>query len=101
MDPLSDCEAIPLTSTITRKKRHRAGTVRVSLLAPDQLRTYWWWLGRCAECGRPHLGRSRDLEHVTRERRLPCGHWVTIVVARTYRQDALFSRTYAQDQRAA
>ncbi len=93
-DALSDCEVVPLTTTITRGKPPRnADTCRVSLLKPDSLRTYWHYLARCPKCGRPHLGRARDLERVTGTRRLPCGHWIVVVVARTYAQDPLFLLT--------
>lgn len=65
-------------------RRREAVTCRVSLLFPDEQRTLWHYLARCPVCGRPHLGRARDLSAVTVTRRLPCRHWVTIVVARTY-----------------
>jgi hypothetical protein len=64
--------------------RRDAQTVRVSLLFPSGRRTRWWYLDRCPVCGCPHLGRAATLEAVTATRRLPCRHWVTIVVARTY-----------------
>ena len=67
-------------------KRREAITCRVSLLIPDDQRRWWHYLARCPVCGRPHLGRSRELTDVTGIRRLPCRHWVTIVVARTYGQ---------------
>ena len=81
-----------LPATIVRRagwKRREAITCRVSLLVPDELRTWWHFLARCPVCGRPHQGRSRELAGVTGVRRLPCRHWVVIVVARTYgRQDS-------------
>lgn len=61
-----------------------AVTCRVSLLAPQGRRTRWWYVARCPVCGRAHLARVRDLESVTATRRLPCGHWVAVVIARTY-----------------
>jgi hypothetical protein len=61
-------------------------TVRVSLLVPAGRRTRWWYLATCSICRAPHLGRARELADVTGKRRLPCGHWVDIVVARTYGQ---------------
>lgn len=64
--------------------RRDAVQCRVSLLAPSGRRTYWWYLATCAVCRRPHLGRVPELVDVTVVRRLPCGHWVEIVVARTY-----------------
>ena len=67
-------------------RRREAVTCRVSLLVPDELRTFYHYLARCPLCGRPHIGRSRELDGVTRTRRLPCGHWVTVVVARVYSQ---------------
>jgi hypothetical protein len=67
-------------------RRREALTCRVSLLEPSQHRRWWHYLCRRPACGSPHLGRSRDLAGVTGMRRLPCGHWVTIVVARTYGQ---------------
>ena len=56
----------------------------VSLLWPSAHRQCWWYLVRCRVCGAPHLGRARELADVTRTRRLPCGHRVQVVVARTY-----------------
>ena len=67
-------------------RRREAMTARVSLLVPDEQRTRWHYLVRCPACGRPHLGRSRELTGVTGTRRLPCRHWVIIVVARSYGQ---------------
>lgn len=82
------------TATIPRATagaRHSRGgsrrdpaTARVSLLTPTKRRTRWWYLATCPVCRSPHLGRGRDLADVTGTRRLPCGHWVAIVVARTY-----------------
>jgi len=63
-------------------RRREAITCRVSL--PDDQRRWWHYLARCPVCGRPHLGRSRELADVTGVRRLPCRHWVIIVGARTY-----------------
>ncbi len=81
-----------LPGAIVRQRRpagQRPATCRVSLLVPSGRRTRWWYLATCPVCLRPHLGRSRDLPGVTGTRRLPCGHWVAIVVARTYgRTDA-------------
>jgi hypothetical protein len=65
-------------------RRREVITCRVSLLAPDEQRKWWRYLGRCPVCGRPHLGRSPEPASVTGTRRLPCRHWVVIVVARTY-----------------
>jgi hypothetical protein len=56
----------------------------VSLLWPSSRRRCWWYLVRCSLCGAPHLGRARELADVTRTRKLPCGHRVQVVVARTY-----------------
>ncbi len=64
--------------------RRDAAPCRVSLLAPSGRRTRWWYLAACPVCRRPHLGRAPDLADVTVVRRLPCGHWTEIVVARTY-----------------
>lgn len=64
-------------------KPRDAATCRVSLLAPSGRRTRWWSIARCPVCGTAHLCRSVTLEGVTRTRRLPCGHWVAIVIART------------------
>lgn len=65
-------------------KRRDAVTCRVSVLVPSGRRTRWWYLAACPVCLRPHLGRAEELAQVTITRRLPCGHWVEIVVARTY-----------------
>jgi len=65
-------------------QRDREPVAYVSLLWPAGRRTCWWYLVRCRDCGLPHLGRARELADVTRTRRLPCGHWVTIMIARTY-----------------
>lgn len=62
----------------------RAVTCRVSLLVPSGRRTRWWYVATCPVCLRPHLGRAKELAGVTGTRRLPCKHWVNIVVARTY-----------------
>jgi hypothetical protein len=35
-------------------------------------------------CLLPHLGRTRKLADVTGTRRLPCGHLITVTIARTY-----------------
>jgi len=64
--------------------RPEALICRVSLLAPQGRRTHWWYLACCPECRQPHHGRSRDLEAVAETRRLSCGHWVTVVIARVY-----------------
>jgi hypothetical protein len=60
--------------------------VYVSLLLPrhEPPRTQHWYVARCPECGEPHLGHARDLAFVTGPRRLPCGHPVTVMIARTY-----------------
>lgn len=76
-----------LPATVTWRaggERREAITCRVSLLVPDELRTWWHYLARCPVCGRPHVGRRRDLASVTGVRRLPCGHKVAVVAARTY-----------------
>ena len=65
-------------------RRRDAVTCRVSLLAPGGRRRWWHYLARCPVCGSPHLGRGRELADVTGTRRLPCQHWVLVVVARTY-----------------
>ena len=65
-------------------RRREAITCRVSLLLPNEHRVMWHYLTRCPACGDAHVGRSRSLAGVTVTRRLPCGHWVTVVVARTY-----------------
>lgn len=64
--------------------RRAAVTCRVSPLVPSGWRTWWWFLGRGPLCGTPFLGRARQLEGVTRERRGQCGHRLIVVVARTY-----------------
>jgi hypothetical protein len=58
-------------------------TCHVSLLSPHGRRTFWWYVAHCPVCGRPHLGRARDLKSVTVTRQLPCNHWVAIAIART------------------
>jgi hypothetical protein len=83
--------ALSVTRRPVRARRQRAAerreaalTCRVSLLVPSGRRTRWWYLATCPACGAPHLGRAGELADVTGTRRLPCHHWVTIVVARTY-----------------
>jgi len=71
--------------------RKTSPTVRIppayaSYLLPHGRRTWHWYLVRCPACGAPHLGRARELADVTRTRRLPCGHQVQVVIARTYGQ---------------
>jgi hypothetical protein len=74
---------------IIRQARPRAASrrdapiCRVSLLTPRGRRTFWWYIALCPACGQPHLGRARDLKSVTVTRRLPCRHWVAIVIAQT------------------
>ena len=65
-------------------RRREAITCRVSLLLPSEHRKLWHYLCRCPLCGSPHMGRARELRGVTGMRRLPCGHWIVVVVARTY-----------------
>lgn len=65
-------------------KQRDAETCRVSLLPPGYRRKQYHYLARCPVCGAPHLGRARELTDVTVTRRLPCKHWVVIVVARVY-----------------
>jgi hypothetical protein len=83
---------IPRPAVTGRRKRaarrRDAVTCRVSLLAPGGRRTKWWYLATCPACGAPHLGRARELADVTGTRRLPCRHWVVVVVARTYGREA-------------
>ena len=69
-----------------RRRRPEAPAAFASLLVPSGRRTCWWYLITCRSCRAPHLGRSPELDSVTGPRRLPCGHWVTVVVARTYGQ---------------
>jgi hypothetical protein len=56
------------------------------LLAPGLSRRWWHALVRCPLCGFAHLCRSSELEGITGARQLPCGHRVTLMIARTYRQ---------------
>ena len=67
-----------------RNRRPDAPPAFVSLLVPSAHRTCWWYLVNCRICKAPHLGRARELADVTGPRRLPCKHWVTVTVARTY-----------------
>jgi hypothetical protein len=55
----------------------------LTYLPPSGNRTQHWGLGRCPECGLPHLSRSPKIELVTRVRRLPCKHRVKPTIART------------------
>jgi hypothetical protein len=66
----------------------RAVTAYVSLFAPSGRRRWWWYSYRCATCSTYQLGRARQLEDVTGERRGGCGHRVAIVVARVYGREA-------------
>jgi hypothetical protein len=86
--PVSLRRSPAATRRATARRRETAATCRVSLLKPAGRRTRWWYLGACPACGAPHLGRAPDLADVTGTRRLPCRHWVVIVVARTYGRDA-------------
>jgi hypothetical protein len=63
--------------------RKSAITMRVTYLPPSGHRQQHWGLGRCPVCGVPHLSRSRELDQVTKTRRLPCRHWVQPVIARS------------------
>jgi hypothetical protein len=92
--PAKDTPSLPRATVSARRKRaatRRAAalTCRVSLLAPTGRRTRWWYLATCPACNSPHLGRARELADVTVTRRLPCGHYVAIVVARTYGRSAV------------
>ena len=78
--------AVQVPARIVRRGRRDAPVAYVSLLVPSERRRCWWYLVTCRVCGAPHLGRARQLEDVTGPRRLPCGHRVTIMVARTYGQ---------------
>ena len=69
-------------------KRREATTCRVSLLLPSAHRALYHYLARCPVCAAPHMGRARELADVTVTRQLPCGHWVAIVIARTYGREA-------------
>ncbi len=75
-------------ATARQRRRSAAAepplTARVSLLVPSGRRRCWWYLATCPHCRNPHLGRARELADVTGPRRLPCGHRVTIAIARTY-----------------
>jgi hypothetical protein len=83
--PNAQISAVTATSITQRASGRRAPlTARVSLLVPSGRRTRWWYLVTCPVCYAPHLGRSRDLPGVTGKRRLPCGHWVAVAIARTY-----------------
>jgi len=52
--------------------------------APRGRRRWWWYSYRCRTCGAYQLGRARDLEQVTGERRAGCGHQVNVMAARIY-----------------
>lgn len=80
--PVTDAVQSPAPKE--RQKARNAAITYVSLLWPAGRRSCWWYLATCRTCGKPHLGRARSLDQVTRERRLPCGHTVTIMIARTY-----------------
>lgn len=56
----------------------------VSLYTPTGRRRQWWYAYRCDRCGRHQLGRARELENVTGQRRAGCGHQVSIIIARVY-----------------
>lgn len=69
---------------MVRQVKRRAPAVYVSLYEPTGRRTWWWYAYSCRTCGRYQLGRAPRLEDVTGPRRAGCGHWLTIMVARTY-----------------
>jgi hypothetical protein len=73
-----------MTSVRQATRRRTAATCRVSLLVPGGRRRWWHFLATCPVCREPHMGRSKELAGVTGIRRLPCQHWVQVVVARTY-----------------
>jgi hypothetical protein len=82
----SEDQCRPPANTITAASvtPRRTTTAYVSLYAPAGRRKWWWYSYRCATCGTYQLGRARELEDVTGERRAGCGHLVSIVIARTY-----------------
>lgn len=77
-------DRIPRGGVRRGNSRARPSTARVSLLVPSGRRRCWWYLATCPVCSAPHLARVRDAARVARTRRLPCGHYVRVVVARTY-----------------
>jgi len=80
--PASSTPAVPLSRR--GRKPSASPPAFVSLIHPGGRRRWWWYLATCPVCRSPHLGRERELENVARIRRLPCGHYVKIVVARVY-----------------
>jgi hypothetical protein len=70
-------------SSITRGS---AVPAYASALVPELTRTCWHALVRCPVCGFAHMCRAREIENLTGNRRLPCGHRVALMIARTYRQ---------------
>lgn len=85
-DSFATTITVRIVSRQARSRRaspEKAPTCRVSLLSPHGRRTFWWYVACCPVCGRPHLGRARDLKSVTVTRRLPCKHRVAIVIAQT------------------
>jgi hypothetical protein len=58
-------------------------TARVTLIVPGYRRLRWTYVATCPVCLVPHIGKARTLDGVTGTRRLPCRHWVVVVIART------------------
>ena len=78
------------TSSLSVRRRPPAGqrrrdavTARVTLIVPGYRRLRWTYLATCPVCLAPHIGKAKELAAVTRVRKMPCGHYVSIVVART------------------
>ncbi len=64
--------------------RQRVPIAPASVYAPIGRRRWWWYAYRCLTCGVYQLGRARQLDQVTGQRRAGCGHAVVIMAARIY-----------------
>jgi hypothetical protein len=94
--PASQLDSQPSPIPIVREKpgnrqavlrrgmnRRDPATARVTLIVPGYRRIRWIYLATCPVCLEPHICKAKELATVTRVRKLPCGHYVAVVVART------------------
>ena len=71
--------------------RHTADSAQaaVTLVTPTARRHLWWFSGECGWCGQAFVGRTRERDLVTTERRASCcGKWLTIKITHVHGEEA-------------